>query len=118
MQTLPNTTDHRRATLLTATFAVLWVVLAVWRATVTYHLAPAIVAGVASALGATTPKSRTRLAAFGLTVALAGSLLLNVMGRLDGPSLLPFGGAMAEAVIFAVAGSVVGWVFGGLARTS
>jgi hypothetical protein len=41
--------------------------------------------------------------------------LLALTGHLDGPSLLPAGGALAEAVAFSPAGAAIGLVLG-LAR--
>jgi len=108
--------EIRRALLLALFLAALWAVLAIVRSGVTYHLAPLLVAAV-PALGARaeTAAGRVvpqRLAAVGLAGALGVTLLLSALGRLDGPSLLPFGGAATEAVLFSALGAAAAWGFG------
>ena len=108
--------DVRRALLLAAGLATLWAALAIAREGVTYHLAPLIVAavpGIAGCSGQTIQRNvATRLAAVGLAGSLGVSLLLRILGRLEGPSLLPFGDATAEAVVFSGVGAVAGWLVG------
>jgi len=92
----------------------LWGVLAINNPTITYHLAPLLVA-VAIPVGAALTEAitiRTALAAasIGVTLALGAAVALGITDHLAGPSLLPSGGAVLEAVVF---GGVGG--FGGLA---
>ena len=85
-----------------------------------YHPAPLLVGAVVPlgvALAPVVPAPRLRLAgaAAGAILALAATALLAATGHLDGPSLLPAGGAVAEAVAFSLAGAAVGLALG-LAR--
>lgn len=115
MQTMIKTAQARRALLLMGALAALWAVLAVARDGVTYHLAPLIVAAIpaptAGYEGPLQPSWSAGLALIGAGSALGVTFLLAATGRMDGPSLLPFGGAAAEAVIFAVIGALAGWLF-------
>ena len=117
MTTKEHSANIRRALLLALFLAALWAVLAILRTGVTYHLAPLLVAAVPG-LAAGDDKAlgrggATLLAGLGLAGALGVTLLLSALGRLEGPSLLPFGGAATEAVLFAVGGGVAAWAFGG-----
>ena len=99
--------QFRRAASFSAGLAVLWVVLALVRTGTTFHLAPALVAVVFPVTYAyDTDGASTRdigLAALaGLGLALVGTLILTVAGELTGSSLLPFAGAVTEAVVFAM----------------
>ena len=122
MDTTKQLVDARRFVVLAAGMAALWTVLAIARTGVTYDLAPLIVAAVpAAAAGFEKRAARAdlaRLAVGGGTLALGVTLLLSAVGRLTGPSLLPFGGAAAEAVIFSVVGAAGGWLAGGGLRRS
>lgn len=92
--------------------AVLWVALATWRPTTTFHLAPLLVAGVIP-VGATSLKSNRSvalMAAAGIVLALVTTAALAFAGRLDGPSLLPSGGAALESAVGALAGGALGWL--------
>ena len=114
--------EIRRSLLLALSLAVLWALLAIARTGVTYHLAPLLVAVVPGlAAGVELSAGRrvaARLAAMGLGGALAVTALLSVLGRLGGPSVLPFGGAATEAVLFAFLGGGAAWAFGyQMART-
>ena len=106
----------RRALLLAALLAALWTVLAIVRDGVTYHLAPLIVAAVPAigTVGEKAPGRRVagRLAGVGLAGALGITILLGALGRLEGPSLLPFGGAATEAVLFGTLGAGAAWLAG------
>jgi hypothetical protein len=82
-----------------------------------YHLAPLLVGavvplGVALAPPVPRPAIRVAGAAAGALLALGVSGLLALTGHLDGPSLLPAGGALAEAVAFSPAGAAIGLVLG------
>ena len=93
-----------------AGFATVWTLAAVISDETTFHLAPVIVAGVLAISWA-----RHRMA--GLMVGVGGAtalaVALSLAGLLDGPSLLPFGGALVESV----AGAIFGGIVGLLART-
>jgi len=92
--------------------AAIWVA-AVWLNETTLHFAPLLVAALVPlgvALAAEPPSFPRRLA--GAAVALAATAVLALSGHLDGPSLLPSGGAVAEAVAFSLAGAVIGLVLG------
>ncbi|MCP3975799.1 MAG: hypothetical protein GY720_15050 [bacterium] len=108
-----NDATVRRALLVMGALGALWAVLAVARDGVTYHLAPLIVAAIPAGFVGLDDSRRVadlpRLAIIGAASALGISLLLTVIGRMDGPSLLPFGGAAAESVIFSVGGALAGW---------
>lgn len=114
MQAMISDTTVRKALLLMGALGALWAVLAVARDGVTYHLAPLIVAAIPAGFAGLDASERTpdlaRLAFIGAATALGISFLLAVMGRMEGPSLLPFGGAEAEAVIFSVGGGLAGWL--------
>lgn len=100
--------------------AALWVALAVIRDATTLHLGPVVVAGGAAVMAGLEEVPRRdvlRLAVLGTVLALAVTALLSAVGLMDGPSLLPFGGAAIESVLFAVAAGVVGGVAGTFATT-
>lgn len=107
-----TSTFFPRGTLYGLGLAVLWVVLALASPTTTYHLAPLLVAGtptVADSLEGEGPKVRlVSLAALGLILALAATGILAILGSLEGPSLLPIGGAALESAVFALVGSLAG----------
>ncbi|MFH1329638.1 MAG: hypothetical protein ABIJ48_03115 [Actinomycetota bacterium] len=106
----------RSAALYGAALAAVWAVPAFLTDTV-YHPAPLLVGAVVPlgvALAAAPPRPHLRLAgaAAGAILALATTALLAATGHLDGPSLLPAGGAVAEAVAFSLAGAAIGLVLG------
>lgn len=92
--------------------ALLWAALAVRQPTVTYHLAPALVAAAVPATygdqGGVRPSRRGSLllAGAGVGVALVVTAVLSAVDALRGPSLLPVGGAALESAVFAVAGGL------------
>lgn len=105
-----------RAGLYGAALTAVWAVLA-WLNDVTYHPAPLLVGavvplGVALATDPPRPSLRLAAAAVGALLALAATAALAASGRLEGSSLLPVGGAVAEAVAFSLAGAIVGLVLG------
>lgn len=114
MQITIHDTTVRRALLVMGVLGVLWAVLAIARDGVTYHLAPLIVAAIPPGFVGLDDSDRSadlpRLGIIGAATALGISLLLTVIGRMSGPSLLPFGGATVEAVIFSVGGALAGWL--------
>ena len=101
-----------------AGFAALWLAVATLRPDSTFHLAPLLVAGVPplavafdDALGATA-RSVTIAAAIGVGLALLATMILAVVGRLDGAALEPFGNVVAESVAATIAGGATGWIIG------
>jgi hypothetical protein len=109
-----------RAAFMTLGLAVLWVVVALLRTGVTFHLAPLLVAAafpVGMSYDADEPISAGGLAVAslaGLAAALVTTLILAALGEMTGPSLLPFGGAATEAVVFAAVGAIGGFVIASL----
>ncbi len=97
---------------LTALAAGAWLVLALWKPTTTWHLAPALVGGagawvVASADTDKTSHQRRRigaLAVLGLVVALVELAALHAYGRLEGPTLLG-PNAVVESIVTATVGA-------------
>ena len=90
-----------------AGFAMVWALAAVISDGTTFHLAPVIVAGVPAMSWA---GHRMAGLMVGMVGATAVALLLSLTGLLDGPSLLPFGGALVESVAGAVFGGIVGLI--------
>jgi hypothetical protein len=93
-----------------AGFALLWIVVSVAAPGTTFHLAPAIVAA--------TPALRDPINRIGPTIGgtlVAGLIAVGLAaaGRLDGPSLLPAGGALLESLLAAAVGGAVGLLFAG-----
>lgn len=121
---LTDLSPYRRAATISTGLAVLWVVVALLRDGTTFHLAPMLVAAVLPIVVAYDNEegvetSRLALATLaGLAIALLGTLVLAIAGELTGPSLLPFGGALTESVIFAAVGAVAGFVIGLLRRST
>jgi hypothetical protein len=117
LTTLP-TTDVRRAAIYTLGLAGLWVLVAAWRPQVTYHLAPLLIAAVPPiAITINDPAGRSRwtvvaAGSVGLIVGAGATAALSALGWLSGPSLLPTGGAAAEAIVFSFVGAVGGTVVG------
>jgi hypothetical protein len=108
-----------RAVIYGVALAAAWVVPALLTDNV-YHAAPLLVGAVVPlgvALAPQSPTLRQRLAGAiaGALLALATTALLAATGHLDGRSLLPAGGAPAEAVALSLAGAAAGLVLG-LAR--
>jgi hypothetical protein len=116
---------HRTAIVYAAVFAAVWAIASAWRPGSTYHLAPVLVAAAVPTFTAlerrssASPGHMMRDGLTGVAIALVAALVLSAAGRLQGPSLLPFGGPAAEAVVGAVAGGLIG-VLGAatLARSS
>ena len=91
---------------------VLWAVLAAIRPGTTFHLAPLLVAGAVPWVHRLQDRpSRPitfRPAMIGLGLAGGASVVLALVGLLDGPSLLPFGGALEESLAAATIGGLAG----------
>lgn len=91
--------------------AVIWAIGAAVQPTSTYHLAPLLVAGmVPGVTGAARNAELFSATAIGAGLALGTGVLLSALNLLRGPTLLPYGGALAEAVTFAVIGAAGGAV--------
>ena len=94
-------------------FVILWAVLAAIQPSTTYHLAPLLVAVIVPVVYRMQGRSRSTgiwLALAGVGWAVTATSLLAVSGLLEGPSLLPFGGAFLESLVAAGAGGAVGLV--------
>ena len=122
MTELPDTTTEPTAKgtpplvtsiLLSAGLGLLWILLAASNPDTTYHLAPLLVAG-SGPIPMRRPGPRRlgfNVSAIGTAISLAITVLLAAMDKLNGPSLLPFGGAVEEALIFAVVGGLFGLAY-------
>lgn len=93
-------------------FALLWFVVAAVQQGTTFHLAPPLVAVAAPSVyrvqAGVSRSTAIRLAVGGVAVAAAAAVLLAMVGLLDGPSLLPFGGALIESLVGVVTGGLFG----------
>jgi len=90
--------------------ATLWIIAAAVRPTSTFHLAPILIAGIVPFLGTKAglqDRAVAIAALVGLAMAAASSVVLSLFGLLRGPSLLPFGNAFAETIMFAAATTIV-----------
>lgn len=115
MNTLINDEKMRSGLLAGGLLAAVWAVAAAVQPTSTYHLAPILIAGAVPVLGRRLGAPRSRLvlaAAGGALIATIGAALLAGFGLLQGPTLLPYGGAFAEALTFTVAGALGGLAIG------
>jgi hypothetical protein len=56
--------------------------------------------------------SVTVAALTGAVIATAAGVVLAVLNLMQGPTLLPYGGAFAEAITFAFVGAVAGLLIG------
>ncbi len=110
----PRTAGERDPTIYTSgVVAAVWVVLAWLNPDSTYHLAPVLAAGifpVAQRLrhGRLAPAHAAGAGAGGYLNVLVVTALLTWLDKLQGPSLLPFGNAAVEALVFGAVGAVVG----------
>lgn len=110
----PRTAGERDPTVYTSgVVAAVWVALAWFNPDNTYHAAPLLAAGifpVAQRLrhGRLTAGQAVGAAAGGYLNVLVVTVLLTVVDKLEGPSLLPFGDAAVEALVFGAAGSLLG----------
>ncbi len=108
--------QFRRAVSISLGLAVLWVVVAFLRSGTTFHLAPILVAAalpVAVAYdtrGHTSTQQLVLATVGGLAIALVATLILTLADEMTGPSLLPSGGAITEAVVFSLVGAFGGFV--------
>lgn len=98
---------------LAAGLSAVWLIAAAIRPTATYHLAPILIAGAIPFFARGAGRARSALAgatAIGSLVAILAAVALAALDLLRGPSLLPVGGALAEAITFAVVGGAIGLV--------
>ena len=98
----------------------LWVVLAFLRPESTFHLAPILV-GFAFPLGHRLRVKRPLTAGQAMAAGIGSLINLGVAigiltwaDKLQGPTLLPFGGAVTEAVVFGAVAAVLGAIFAAL----
>jgi len=118
MQTITKRAGSVRAIAWGGGFALLWVVLAFARPSLTFHLAPFLVAAAPPVLLALDDAARASRAqivaatAIGAGLALVATVILASGGRLDGAGFGPFSSALAEALILIGAGAVVGLAVG------
>ena len=114
--------QFRRAVLISLGLALLWVVVAFLRSGTTFHLAPILVAAafpVAVSYESRDQISTLHLAlasVIGLAISLVATLILTTADMMTGPSLLPSGGAVTEAVVFSLIGAIGGFVIATLRR--
>jgi hypothetical protein len=93
-------------------FVVIWVALASISPTRTLHLAPVII-GAWPLFGSVIEKSslpmphRIGRAGIGVGLGVATTAVLALTGGLEGPSLLPAGGAALEAIVFSFLGGLL-----------
>jgi len=111
------TAIHSRAVRYTIGFTALWLGLAVWRDGLTYHLAPILIPLIPAFVfrGAGTDARLPSAAipiALGGSMAFGGSLALSALDRMNGPSLLPFGDALVESLIFAAVAFLAALIVG------
>ena len=115
MLTTIRSLQFRRAVSISVGLAVLWVVVAFLRSGTTFHLAPILVAAalpVAVAYDSRDQTSTQQLVLAtvgGLAIALVATLILTLADEMTGPSLLPFGGAVTEAIVFFLIGATGGF---------
>ena len=102
----------------------LWIFLAWRRPETTYHLGPPLVA-LAIALshrsagsGSLSAPAAAGAAVSGLINALIATGVLAFNDKLMGGSLLPFGDATVESIVFSFGGAVAGYVIGIWGRES
>ena len=100
----------RRTVALAAGLAAVWAVAAGFRPQTTFHLAPILITLAVPYLAVATLRGEpgwfsSVVGAVGMS--LGATIVLGIAGRLAGPSLLPFGGAVMEAFVFTFLAAVV-----------
>ncbi len=114
--------QFRRAVSISLGLSVLWVVVALVRSGTTFHLAPILVAAALPVAVAYDTRDQTSTrdlvlaTVVGLAMALVATLILTLADEMTGPSLLPSGGAITEAVVFSLIGALGGFVIATLRR--
>ncbi len=92
---------------------ILWLLVAIANGSTTYHLAPLLIS-VAVPIGASLTdriglSTAAVAGAIGIGLTYLGTTVLASADRLTGPSLLPIGGAVLEAIVFGAVGAVAGF---------
>ncbi len=87
--------------------AAIWGIAAALNPMATYHLAPLLIVG-AVPFAARDLEGKTMPILIGLAIALGTTLIIAAFGLLRGPSLLPTGGALLEAIALTTGAVVVG----------
>ena len=121
MDTFLSDEELRRGLLIGGLLAVVWAAAATVQPTSTYHLAPILIAGAVPALARRRGAALSRViftAAGGALLAAIAAVGLATFDLLQGPTLLPYGDAFAEALSFTAAGAIVGAVIGWLLPAS
>jgi hypothetical protein len=96
----------------------LWIFLAFQRPTTTFHLGPLLVAAAvamshrSTGSGPLSSPAALGAAVSGLMNALIATAILAFNDRLEGGSLLPFGDATVEAIVFSLIGAGAGFLIG------
>lgn len=96
----------------------LWIFLAFQRPTTTFHLGPLLVAAAvamshrSTGSGPLSNPAALGAAVSGLMNALIATAILAFNDRLEGGSLLPFGDATVEAIVFSLIGAGAGFLIG------
>ena len=108
--------EHRRGASGSAIIAAAWIGLALWRPTVTYHLAPFLVSGTWPYLLRRGPLrvaniDASRGAAGGFLLTVVAAVVIVALDAMRGPTLWDGGHAMLEVVPFAAAGAMLGYRF-------
>lgn len=96
----------------------LWIFLAFNSPNTTFHLGPPLVAAAvgmshrSTGSGPLSNAAAAGAAVSGLTNAVIATAVLAFNDRLEGESVLPFGDATVESLIFAILGAGAGFVIG------
>lgn len=122
---MPDTSPEREAAhrpgrvlYLSLGLGLLWIFLAFSNPETTYHLGPLLVAAAvplshrSTGSGSLSNPAAAGAAVSGLVNALFVTGILAFNDKLLGESLLPFGDATVESLVFAVAGAILGFVIG------
>jgi hypothetical protein len=117
MTTFIHERHNRDALLVGIGLALVWLVAATIRPSATFHLAPILVAGSIPLLTKTNVAAEYGKAALlGFGLALLAGFTLALLDLLRGPSLLPVGGALLEAIVFAFGGAIAAFTIATLRR--
>lgn len=114
--------QFRRAVSIALGLALLWLAVAFLRSGTTFHLAPILVAAALPVAVAYDARDQTSMqdlvvaSVVGLAIAFVATLILTLADEMTGPSLLPSGGAVTEAVVFSLTGAIGGFVIATLRR--
>ena len=88
--------------LVPGSLAIIWLTAALWRPNSTFHLAPLFIMIAAQLDGQTVRRPRWRTIVNGASIATGAALVISALGLMRGPSFLPLGGALAEALVLVV----------------